>query len=82
MKATVCIDEWKLSIFDKHLREAGFTYQNKGELVSGTLVLHVEAESADKLRPIVIAAEKECKGCKDQTSAHRTTLRHSGGKKP
>lgn len=81
MKAAICIDDWKLSIFDKHLREAGFSYENKGHLVSGALILHVEAESANQLRPVVVAAERECKGCKDHTSARRTTFRHSGGKK-
>lgn len=81
MKAGIVIDAWKLPIFKKHLTEAGFSFEEKGALTPGSLVLHVQAESAEKLKPVVVAAQQECKNCKDNDSMHRTTLHHNGGKK-
>lgn len=81
MKAGLVIDAWKLPIFKKYLTEAGFSFEEKGAFTPDSVILHVQTESAEKLKPVVIAAQQECENCKDHNSMHRTTFTHNGGKK-
>lgn len=59
-KAAVIIDKWKLPIFSKHLREAGFSYDTAPGVTPDTTTLTVDFESVDKLCPVVQAAQEEC----------------------
>lgn len=59
MKAGVCIDNWKLPIFKRHLDAAGFQYTEHPTSI-GIITLQVTCDYVHKLQPIVEAAQKEC----------------------
>lgn len=58
--AAVMIDKWKLPIFTRHLREAGYSYDTCPGLTNDTHILKVSCEWVAKLQPIIEAAQKEC----------------------
>lgn len=58
--AGVVIDSWKLGIFEKHLKEAKYTYTVHPGIAKDTLTLKVEYEWVSELKPVVEAANKEC----------------------
>lgn len=60
MKAGIIIDKWKLPIFTRHLREAGFSYDTAPGLTNDTHTLTVTCESAKQLMPTIQAAQNEC----------------------
>ena len=57
--AGVVIDDWKLSIFKRHLDAAGFTYTQHPGLTKDTLLLKVKTEWISTLQPVIEAAQKE-----------------------
>lgn len=59
MKAGIAIDDWKLPIFERHLKQSGYTFENKGPLVAGTLILHVVTDNAVALQEVIKAANTE-----------------------
>lgn len=61
MIAGVVIDDWKLSIFKRHLDAAGYKYTEHPGLTVNTLTLKVTCESAHELQPVVEAACSECR---------------------
>lgn len=66
--AAVVIDKWKLPIFSKHLKEAGYSYDTAPGLTADTHTLKVQYEWVAKLQPIIEAAQKECAGLKGKMS--------------
>lgn len=64
--AGVVIDKWKLATFEKHLKAAGFTYVVEKGITPDTHTLKVLYNHLDKLRPVVEAAQAECKRSKLQ----------------
>lgn len=78
MKAAVVIDKWKLAIFTKHLRAAGYSYDTAPGLTADTHTLTVQCESAAKLQPVVEAANKEC--AEQKTGAAVTPVMRKGGR--
>lgn len=67
MKAGIVIDKWKLPIFSRRLKEAGFAYEEVGSLTSDSLTLVVVTDNAQALGQAVLAANKEAA----QTRAHK-----------
>lgn len=61
MIAGVAIDKWKLSIFKKHLDEAGFKYTEHPGVTKDTLLLKVETVSAGALQPTIEKAQLACR---------------------
>lgn len=61
MIAGVVIDGWKLPIFKRHLDAAGYEYTEHPGITPDTLTLKVTCESAHRLKPIVEAANAECR---------------------
>lgn len=59
--AGVVIDVWKLAVFKKHLDAAGYSYVEDAGPVRGTLLLRVKYEWAHTLKPVIEAANEECK---------------------
>lgn len=60
--AGVVIDNWKLPIFERHLKQAGYTYKWMPGFTEDTGALIVELErpsQAATLHPIVKAANNE-----------------------
>ena len=59
MKAAVVIDSWKLPIFDRLLKQNGYTFANAGGLLPGTLLLTVETDNGLALAKVISAAQAE-----------------------
>ena len=64
MIAGIVIDNWKLEIFRKHLQQFKFT-EHPG-LTPKTLLLKVECDSVEQIKPAIEAAEKACRKRKMQ----------------
>lgn len=58
-KAGIAIDAWKLPIFERHLRQAGYSFENAGLLLAGTLLLRVSTTNLTALAEVVKAANTE-----------------------
>lgn len=50
MKAAIAIDTWKLAIFNTHLTEAGFAYEEGPGLTDNTLILQTTFAVSDAKR--------------------------------
>ena len=58
--AGVVIDDWKLPIFKRHLESSGYSYSEHSGL-QGTLILRVKYQWLRELKPVIEAANEECK---------------------
>ena len=58
-KAAIVIDAWKLPIFDRHLSQAGYSYDKMPGITDKTLLLTVLTENLEALSGIVQSANKE-----------------------
>lgn len=59
MKAAIAIDDWKLPIFERHLNQSGYTFENAGPFTAGTLLLKVSTDNPEALVEVVKAANTE-----------------------
>lgn len=59
-KVGIGIDKWKLPIFEKHLRRAGYTWDKTDGLAPDVWFLRVDTDDVDKLGVVVKAANDEC----------------------
>lgn len=60
-KVGICIDPWKLPIFERHLTQSGYTFENAGLLNEEALLLRVDTDNVDALGEIIKAAQIEAK---------------------
>lgn len=58
-KAGIAVDAWKLPIFERHLRQAGYAFENSGKLTAGTLLLRVDTTNLVALGEVLMAANTE-----------------------
>lgn len=59
MKAAIVIDEWKLPIFERHLSQSGYKFDNNGILTDKTIILSVHTDNLEALAIVVKAANDE-----------------------
>jgi hypothetical protein len=59
MIAAIGIDDWKLSIFERRLREAGYAIISKTTLTEETLVLRVEFDDFNKMHQVIQDCQNE-----------------------
>lgn len=59
MKAAIVIDSFKLSIFERHLTQGGYTFVKSLGISPDTLILTVTTENTDALQVVVTAANTE-----------------------
>ncbi len=59
MKAAIAIDDWKLSIFQRHLDQCAYKFTQGPGLTSGTLLLMVQTTNLEALAVVVGAANAE-----------------------
>ena len=59
MKAAIIIDNWKLPIFDRHLKQSGYSYESTPNLTKNTMVISVQTENQRALGIVVKAANTE-----------------------
>lgn len=60
--AGIIIDNWKLPIFERHLTQAGYSFEKPGGpggFTEDTMVLMVDTENIEALHEVVKAANKE-----------------------
>lgn len=62
--AAVAIDDWKLPVFKRHLDAAGYAYTEHPGITRGTLLLRVKYAWVGRLKPIIQAANDECRTTK------------------
>ena len=58
-KIGIAIDVWKLSIFERHLKAAGYTWENSGGLSEGVLLLRVNTTNPEAAAIVIKAANDE-----------------------
>lgn len=61
-KVAIAIDDWKLPIFERHLRQSGYRFKNFGLFSAGVLVLQVETVNVVALAEVIKAANAEAGG--------------------
>ncbi len=66
-KAGIAIDSWKLPIFERHLKQGGYTYQEGAGLTDDTRMLYVSTENLEALSVVVGAANIEAAKTGDRT---------------
>ena len=59
LKAAIAIDDWKLPIFERHLSQAGYAYEQGPGLTADTLLLTVKTKNIVALESVVRAANTE-----------------------
>lgn len=59
MQAAIAIDTWKLSIFERHLRQSGYAYSKANGLTDNTMMLSVATNNMEALGEVVKAANTE-----------------------
>ena len=57
--SAIAIDDWKLTIFARRLKKAGFVYEQFPGVTEDTLLLTVYADSSDAVVAVVKAANTE-----------------------
>lgn len=60
MKVGIALDNWKLPIFRKRLEEAGYEYQDGGELTANATLLTVITDDPNPLAILVSQCQVEC----------------------
>ena len=58
-KAAIAIDNWKLPIFKRHLKNNGYEFKQANGLTKGAMVLTVVTENLEALAVVVEAANTE-----------------------
>ena len=58
-KAAVAIDNWKLPIFERHLQQAGYSFERTDGLTADAMILTVTTENLVALGEVVKAANTE-----------------------
>ena len=69
-KAGVAIDNWKLPIFEKLLKDNGYTFDTK-KLTEDTLLLTVENDSLNRLSSVLREAQLEAQRIKKNKSNNK-----------
>lgn len=58
-RAAIAIDAWKLSIFERHLSQSGYTYEQGDGVTEDTLILYVTTDNPVALEVVLRAANEE-----------------------
>jgi hypothetical protein len=64
VKAAIALDDWKLPVFRKRLKEAGYTYTDAGGFLGSNTILHVETDDLLRLKGVIEACQAECRKMK------------------
>lgn len=59
MKAAILIDDWKLPIFERHLKQADYSYEQGAGITKNTILLRVVYTDVNALEKVVRAANTE-----------------------
>jgi len=59
MKAGIAIDNWKFQIFERHLKQGGYSFERVNGLTKDDMVLMVVTENIEALGMVVKSANNE-----------------------
>lgn len=59
-KAAIIIEKWKLEIFERHLKDAGYAYEILPGLSDNLLTIQAKYEWVAEIKPIIEVAQAEC----------------------
>lgn len=59
MKAGIAIDNWKFPIFERRLKQAGYSFERADGLTKDAMVLSVTTNNVEALGEVVKAANTE-----------------------
>ncbi len=59
LKAGVVLDSWKLPIFERRLKEAGYSWEQHPGVTDDTTLLQVSTNSITELHAVITAAQLE-----------------------
>lgn len=58
-KAGIVIDPWKRPIFERHLTQAGYTFETPRELHKDALLIRIDTQNVEALGEVLKAAARE-----------------------
>lgn len=61
MKAGIAVDNWKLPVFRRRLKEAGYEYTDGGALTGDITLLTVKTNDALRLKRVLEECQIECR---------------------
>lgn len=61
MKAGIVVDDWKLPVFRRRLKKAGYEYQDGGPLTADTTLLTVVTDDMSALKKVLEQCQAECR---------------------
>lgn len=67
----IAVDNWKVEIFRKHLKQNSFVYQRFPGVTPGTTMFKVKADDFNRIKNTVHAANAECDAMRQSASAAR-----------
>ena len=59
LKIGIVIDAWKQSIFEAHMKAAGYKITFKDGLIDGMMYATIEAQNAERIIEVLSAAQRE-----------------------
>lgn len=59
MKAAVAIENWKQSIFERHLKQNGYEFKQSGSITEDSMLLTVTTENVEALAIVLQKANDE-----------------------
>jgi hypothetical protein len=59
LTAAIALDNWKFPIFERHLHQAGYSFNRSEGLTANTMILSVTTENLVALSEVVRAANTE-----------------------
>lgn len=62
LKVCIGLDDWKLPIFERHLKQGGYDYKTCAGVTSDTLLMTVYTYDLDALEVVALAANTEAAG--------------------
>lgn len=60
MKAGIAVNNWKLPVFRKRLKESGYECRDAGPITGDTTLLTVETNDMLKLKKVLEECQAEC----------------------
>lgn len=64
MKAGIAVDNYKLPVFRRNLKAAGYTYEDGGPLIGDTTLLTVETDDMLALKKVLEKCQSESREMK------------------
>lgn len=59
MKAGIALDNWKFSIFERRLTQAGYSFKRTDGLTKDAMILTVETDNLEALHEVLKSANTE-----------------------